>query len=546
MIEKQSVLATMMVSLSLLQISATAPVQAQTPRPDLTHKQQQQQQVQADTDQTVRRVGTMLRVLDYYQLDKRAEGRLLNEVAGTLAGLSRAQMNEVIAHLETAAKMADEKRARTETEGAFVRHREIVAELKRLLARYDAVKSLDQAARQLEETAKKQHELSLRSSQLAYDWRRPAPAQAPQGKKTREDLQRDIRHEADDQQDLKRDTASVLAQFEKLRDQLPPEQQQRLSQAQALVRKQQVLEKMAQAAETLTAPNKDQAENLKASAAAQLQAAESLEELARTLRTPLDRLTALREAHDRLTNVLVNQEALRRQAENAAREPRAPADEQRPRELGDRQGRLEHAARNAGAVLPPQDQDLSQRLTPAEQAMRHAEDTLRQNHPARAAQPQTQAAQALQKVQKDLEQRIAAAEKEWGDPLAAAQHALEQVNRLVQEQKDLRDKAAEATAANKLKRLLAMTGKQQDLAQRTAQLSQEPSPVRSEAQAALVRAAESMDQAGENLQAQHGKESVARQDVALGNLEKARKELAQQAAAIEKRRQEIAALERAA
>ena len=48
----------------------------------LTRQRDKQKDVRSDTDHVVRRTGTMLRVLDYYKLDRSAEKRLLDEVAG--------------------------------------------------------------------------------------------------------------------------------------------------------------------------------------------------------------------------------------------------------------------------------------------------------------------------------------------------------------------------------------------------------------------------------------------------------------------------------
>src|SRR5262245_10691819 len=68
-------------------------------------QQEKQQHVQAETERTVRRMSTMVRLLVYNQLDKAAETKLLDEVAQTLAGLSKDQMNEIIARLEVAARV---------------------------------------------------------------------------------------------------------------------------------------------------------------------------------------------------------------------------------------------------------------------------------------------------------------------------------------------------------------------------------------------------------------------------------------------------------
>src|SRR5205809_1028020 len=68
-----------------------------------TDAARRQEAVKAETDQVVRRVGTMLGVLEYYRFDKAEEKKVLEEVAGTLNGLSREQMTEVIARLDSAA-----------------------------------------------------------------------------------------------------------------------------------------------------------------------------------------------------------------------------------------------------------------------------------------------------------------------------------------------------------------------------------------------------------------------------------------------------------
>src|SRR5439155_12208417 len=101
-------------------------------------QQEQQKQVQADTDHLVRRIGTMLRVLQYYQLDQGAEKKLLDEVVTTLSGLSRNQMAKVIDRLDKAAKAPDDKTGSAQLQRAYQKHREIVSTLRGLLSKYDA------------------------------------------------------------------------------------------------------------------------------------------------------------------------------------------------------------------------------------------------------------------------------------------------------------------------------------------------------------------------------------------------------------------------
>src|SRR5438046_2857721 len=113
---------------------------------DAAVQQQIQKRVQAETDQTVRRIHTMLRALSFHKLDQAEENKILGEVAGTLSSLSKDQMNQVVARLGAAAKASDDQKANAEIEEAYKRHREILDHLNRLLARYDAVRSLEQAS----------------------------------------------------------------------------------------------------------------------------------------------------------------------------------------------------------------------------------------------------------------------------------------------------------------------------------------------------------------------------------------------------------------
>ena len=46
---------------------------------ELLLQQERQKQIQAETDYIVRRMGTMLRVLDFYQLDKASEKKMVEE-----------------------------------------------------------------------------------------------------------------------------------------------------------------------------------------------------------------------------------------------------------------------------------------------------------------------------------------------------------------------------------------------------------------------------------------------------------------------------------
>src|SRR5579862_4790246 len=138
---------------------------------DLTVQEQIQKRVQSETDQTVLRVNAMIRLLSFHKFDQAEEAHLLREVSGTLSGLSKDQMSKVIVKLNAAAAEGDEKKARAEMEEAYRHHRDILDHLNFLLARYDAVHGLEQAAERMEILSRDEVELCLRQTLLCRDGR---------------------------------------------------------------------------------------------------------------------------------------------------------------------------------------------------------------------------------------------------------------------------------------------------------------------------------------------------------------------------------------
>jgi hypothetical protein len=519
----------------------------------LTQQRDKQKDVRSDTDHVVRRTGTMLRVLDYYKLDRSAEKRLLDEVAGTLAGLSKEQMADVIARLEKATRISNQKEVLTEVDRAYDQHREILIRLKELLSRYEAVKTLDQAAERLGKAATTQLEMHLQTTQHIQDYRDAAqPQRRNVERRSRQAVMTEVQHEADEQRDLQKDVNQTLKQLSVLKDLLPPEERQRLTQAEKMAGEQRLLENQAKAAEQLQ--TRDQREqNWKAAAETQRKAAADLQDVARALRTPSEKLAALREARDRVERAGQKQDQLRAEA-HAQQDPRVQDQEKQQRkegqarrsqEMGDQQARLAHETRDVQNLLKPHANELANKVSPAETSMRQAEDALRKKSPQEAVKPQSQATETLDEVRKDLDRMIAQAEKQQSDPLAALQKAAETVDRLIKEQKDARNKTQEATQTKHPERLPPLAGKQEDLAKRTDDLSQQPTPAKPQTQAALDKAARAMEEAGKALQQKKGAEAQPSQNQAVKSLEEAQKQLGEQIAEVEKRRADMAALEEA-
>src|SRR5262249_49624545 len=184
---------------------------------ELLLQQEKQKQIQAETDYLVRRMATMLRVLEFYQVDKAQEKKLMEEMVGVLSGLSKNQMKEVIRRLDAAAKEKEQGKSDKELVQAYARHREILDALKEMTARFDAVRSLDQAADRLEKFAKSQFELHLQTAQLLRDldaFQKPntSATQRLLITKRLRNLIVETKRQADDQSDLEKDVAIVVKQ----------------------------------------------------------------------------------------------------------------------------------------------------------------------------------------------------------------------------------------------------------------------------------------------------------------------------------------------
>lgn len=539
------------IGLLMAALLASAWARADDRPPDLAQKREREQRVRQDTDHLVRRAVTMLRVLDYYGAGQRSERRVLNEVAGILAGLSKEQMAEVIARLEKAVQSADRKNAGKDVAVAYQDHRIILEQLRALLARYQAIHSLDQAAAHFEQASKQQLEIQLRTNQLTQDWLAAQPYQRQPNERARPAVQQEVRQEADEQSDLKQDVQKALAEVEHLASQLPPEQKDRLAQAKAFAQDQHLVENMTRAASEMKNQGGPPSERWYRATTLQHKSATDLQDLARILRSPSDRLAALREARERVARVLQQQENLMDNA-TVQKDPRVQDREhvqqqrgeaRHSEKQGDEQSRLQHDTHGTRDLLQPHAPELAKTLAPAEQAMQEAERRLRQNTPDKAVEPQEEAAQTLRDVRRELDRRITAAEKEQRDPLAALQKKAEAVERLLTEQKDIQRKTAEATHDKQSQRLPHMSAKQQDLAQRTEEVKQQASPAKSEAQQALDQAADAMHDAAQKLDARQGERASDKQTKAIHALEQAKKQLDEQAAAIQKRRDDAAALE---
>src|SRR5262245_2387023 len=269
---------------------------------DIKERKERQKEIQAETDRLVRRVETMIWVLDYNGLDKAALARL----RATLSGLSKEQMARLIEALEKAQKAKGPARTK-ELKEAAARHEQVVLTLKGLLAEFDAVKNLEQAAGRLDKLARDQVDLFLRVVQVRYESEnKPQPRRGST-------VGPRIEQSAAEQGFLLRDVTDLLKQVGALKAKLPPDQKALLAQAEARLKAEDLTGKLEKAARCLKATGTPANRHVSWLKGADLQweCAGELAELARLLRPTPEKLTALREARQRVTKAIEDQQKLK-------------------------------------------------------------------------------------------------------------------------------------------------------------------------------------------------------------------------------------------
>jgi hypothetical protein len=399
---------------------AALPSRAQDSQPvHLAQQQEQQKKVQADTERLVCRLATALRLLEYYHLEKVKEEQLLAELAQTLHGLSRQQMQEVLERLAAAAQAPSALQADKEQEIAYARHQEILAVLEKLLARYRALHHLEQTARALERLAQAQEELGQRTQQLAQGIPKTTPEKKSPSKSVPSPTPPRpptasvpaLRQQGQQQGDLARRLQEVLQQAAALRPQLPPAEQARLDQALAQAKERQLVEKMHRLAEQLAGGEKRHPvppSQAPAVAARQRQAAEELRALAQQLRpqeaaapqqkTPLNPSETAAAVH----KLQKAQKQLREETTQAATMQRhylLPL-------LQDEQQELAAQAQALAQRSSLLSADAQAALKQAAAAMQQAAERLRQRHAQAAQKEQEKALQALAALPQHLAQEI--------------------------------------------------------------------------------------------------------------------------------------------
>jgi len=558
---------------------ALTPEGRSAPDRELTEQKDRQKQIQSDTDRLVRRIETMIRVYEYNRLDSSSDKELLEQVNGILTGLSKEQMTALIAALEKAQKEKGEART-DELKKAQARHAEIIDGLKTILARFDAVRSLDQAAERLDKMAADQVELFLGTAQL------PCESENAGNKRTSA-LALRVERLANEQGFIKKDFADVVTQVAGLNAKLPDDQKKRAKEFADHAKNQKVADGIDAAARGYKAAGTPEViqKAWHKSADEQWRVSGELLALARVLRPVPDKLSAMREARQKLVKVIEEETALKADVVNPPKREGGDlnnddktkpnkgmrlqlGDRENPRllfgrglrggneapvdaalawgkEVGDRQGWLEHATRAIRGGLGVHLPELAAKLEPAEKDVREAQAEARAKKPADDVVKHVDPALAkLEEVKKELDRLLEEEEKSKNDPLTNLKDALEKLERLIAEQKQLRDEPKEKPNQDKANpKASEQATKQAELAKQTEAVNQQVPNAQDKAKAALDKANEAMQQAAKSLAAQQKNEATPKQEQALKGLEEARKALAEEVEKAEQRRDDIKKLE---
>jgi hypothetical protein len=504
---------------------------------DVLQQQERQRQIQADTDRMVRQMETTLRVLQFYKMTAGPEKDLLAEAATTLSSLSQHQMNEVLRRLELAAKAPDEKTADQEKAAAYARHREIVSKLKELVGRRDALHSLEEAADRLELKAADQLDQHLATRRLIYSLSNPEPDKRGRrpGPGPRLTIETIMKQPHDRQDDLNRDVTALFEKIQSLEATLPDEGKKRLRMVLADTKQLGVLANMKQTAEEFLLTRS----NYQTPIELQMRCAENLQQLARELRTPQDKIAALREARQHIDQTLKSQQEVRQQTEDLP-------DPKTRQELNNQESKLAFQTRDISNLLRTPAAKLADKVSAAEKKMQDAIKQMSERTTESSVASQKQAEKELIEVRNALSEAIAKAEQDKKDPLASLKKALEQVDTLLAEQKEMRDRTTAAESNKKTEQLPKEAKKQQDLAKRTEEVMQQGMASKPETKPTLDQAAKAMQQAAKALENKQTSEAAPKQEEAIKSLEAARGQLEEKIAEAEKRQAEIAKLEKAA
>jgi len=284
---------------------------------ELRKKQDKQRQLQAETDRVVRRLNTIMQVMQFYEVEHR-DKKIMEEMSRTLSHLSKEQMTQIIAEFEKAAQAARTKNVKVSEEAqdkATETQQRVIRTLHELVALHHAIKSLEQAADMFEKHARDQLDLQSQSDQSLRDLIEIDNPETPATVKvqiaSRNHTQGTVmKSQGNSQSNLELKVSLLINQVKKI-DKLSPEHQERVKKMEQEVRNHPLSENMLRAADklkTLGFPS-HRIDQFKIANTLQGQSSKQLQKLASLLRP----LSDLEQAREKIDQAIARQEAIAQQ-----------------------------------------------------------------------------------------------------------------------------------------------------------------------------------------------------------------------------------------
>lgn len=486
-----------------------------------------QRVAQSQMDQTARRLETMLRVLKYQKLDAHEEHKLVEEAAVTLKGLSRQEMNQVLARLEKAKKDSDA--APGETTQAHRSHLVIMSKLRELALRREAIRSLAEAAARARRVARDEGRLQ---GTIAGEI---AAASAPrQGTK---DAQVRLSRATDIQRDLTTEVSMLLRQAAALEPRLDDVHKIRLKKGLDEAKSAGLIDRMNLIPAQMSAEGviADRAGRLRPVLEETRQATETLLNMARMWREDEPATAALRRLDERVAMLENKLEEAQEKggATSAAEEERREAQEAQAEAVREAKDLTKEAQTPEIKAKVP---EVETPLREAADLLRAAQEKTLNNDPQSAAPLEEKAQEALAKAREKIDEAL---DKIAQDKAAAreAEHK-NRLDRLAQNQAELTKKTEEA-AKRPMDQTPPKGSEPEALARQQAKLAKEASDLAKSADTdgeaqALAEAARALNDAAKDLADtqtpnDNAAEAIPDQKKGLAAIEKARQELAAQA-----------------
>lgn len=511
-------------------VAAEAPLSKPGPEDPLLQQQLKQEQIRHGTLRVAKQLAEILAEGERNQIAGADLHRLI-AVARVLETLSDREMRQVIEALQQARQAADATTGARRATEAFAAQRAIILQLEQLLAEYSRQHQLYVLAGRFRALAARQTEIMRNGVRLG---------RATEGKPLTafSEVERNLlRLQQIEQETLKPEVLLAVGELERLARQFaegPAAQRARAAHQQA------------REGDLLPALDAAMAELSKGlvlgAAGSQRRARNQLRAVARLLLLSDDHVEALRQAVHEVQEIIDHQQAVLAETQQIQSRDAAVEAETKQAEVVDSTDLVSHDVEEIAPVAAEQLRRAFDHMQDAREALLPKDASHRSPAERRqkALPHQQDALASLQQARRTLQDRLAEAERDLGQPpdsLQLAQQVQEQVQELIERQTELK----QASAAAQPKALPELAPPQGELKDKTQRAQQQAAALSPQAASALGDAANYMQAAQRALAA--ATRNPDAQQASLDALQQAQRHLEQAAAQLQQAAQQLTELE---